>query len=91
MLQEEARKALQGLFKGQSDTLAAYDPTETGGGGGKGGGGKKGTGGGGSGGPKWQPPDWSEWGRSLSRRASSGLKIFLALIGFIGKLNICQP
>jgi len=84
LLQEEARKALQGLFKGKADTLAAYDPTEAGGGGGKGGGGKKGTGGGGDGGKRWQAPDWREWWGNLSRRAASGLKVFLAVLGFIG-------
>jgi hypothetical protein len=86
-LQEEARRALQGLFKGKTDTLAAYDNTDAGIGGGKSGGGKKGTGGGGgggSGGKRWQLPDWSEWSRSFSSRAASGLKLFLAFVGFIG-------
>ena len=61
--QEAARKALQDMFSGQKDVLAAYDPGEAVTAGGDGSGGKGGAGGGFT----WRP-NWREWGDGFWRR-----------------------
>ena len=70
VVQEAARKALQDMFKGQKDVLAAYDPGEAvsvgDGSGGKGGGS----------GIDWRLR-WREWGDGFSR----GARVRLAAAG----------
>ena len=84
-MQEEARKALQGLFQGKKDLLAAYDPDSGSGGAGKGGG-KKVTGGSGAGDSGWQSPDWRDWSIQLRKRLSRSIRFLSAMFGFIGTL-----
>ena len=84
--QDEARKALQGIFKGQKDLLAAYDADSGSGGNGKGGG-KKFTGGGGgpgNGGSGWQMPDFRSWIINAWKRLGRSLRALLAVFGFVG-------
>ena len=64
-LQEAARRALQDMFKGQKDVLAAYDPGEAVS---TSGGGPGGSSGGRGGGISWRP-NWREWGDGFWRRA----------------------
>ena len=88
-VQEEARKALQGLFQGKKDLLAAYDPGLGSGGAGRGGG-KKGTGGSGDEGKgsNWQGPEWRNWSFRLWKRIGHSLRALLAVLGFVGTSSV---
>lgn len=78
--EEAAKRALQGMFKGQKDILATFD-TDSGSGGSPPGR-KKYTGGsGGQGG--WQPPNWRDWRRILLNRAAGGSKALSSIFVFI--------
>lgn len=86
-MQEEARRALQGLFKDKKDSLAAFDISpgyEGGGGGGARGKGKKSTGGGDNGKGGWQAPDWKHLGLNAWRRLGKSFRAILAILAFIG-------
>ena len=82
-VQEEARKALEGLFQGKKDTLAVYD-VDSGSGGGSRGGKNKFTGGGGDGGRGGQFPDWREWSSTQWKKLGRSLRAVTAVVGFVG-------
>ncbi|KAK9854812.1 hypothetical protein WJX84_004110 [Apatococcus fuscideae] len=85
---DAARKALQDMFSGQKDVLAAYDPGEavT-----TGGGGSRGKGGGG--GFSWRPK-WQEWGDGFwrsARGAGQVLGAFMLLCGVFAAAALREP
>lgn len=86
-LQDAARKALEGMFKGKKDVLASFDTGGSDGGGGSRGPRRKGTGGGGEGfrGGGWQLPNWRQMAAAGGRRIAGGTKSVFALLGFVGE------
>lgn len=83
-MQAEARKALEGLFKGKKDSLAANDVGSGSGGGGAKGSNRKYTGGGGDSSSGGQGPDWREWSSNQWKRLGRTLRALTAITGFIG-------
>ena len=85
--QDAARRALEQMFKGKGDSLAAFDPDSTGGGPG---GGKRTGGGGGGGGSGWSMPDWRGWFSGFWGRFGELGKALQAILAFAAvMLAVC--